>query len=92
MNALRQLAAIRRHVALDKPGAATKLTYRIKTSADSLANFPLSGRVGRVPGTREWVIPGTPYIVSYTVTESELRILAVHHGETNWKADPDPTE
>jgi len=46
--------------------------------------FPESGRPGRVPGTRELVIPGTFYVAAYTVTKTNVRILRVLHGAQIW--------
>lgn len=34
-----------------------------------LLDFPASGRVDRIAGTRELVINGTPYIAAYATTE-----------------------
>jgi plasmid stabilization system protein ParE len=36
-------------------------------------------RNGRVPGTRELVIPKTPYIVPYRVRHSTIEIARVYH-------------
>ncbi|MGB6687706.1 MAG: type II toxin-antitoxin system RelE/ParE family toxin [Terracidiphilus sp.] len=52
--------------------------------SNRLKNFPLSGRAGRVRGTRELVIPGTSYIAAYVVQENEVRIAAVLHGRQSW--------
>jgi plasmid stabilization system protein ParE len=38
---------------------------------------PASGRSGRVPGTRELVISGTPYVVPYSVHGETVEILRV---------------
>ena len=38
------------------------------------------GRVGRVSGTREFVITNTPYIVAYQIAEDALVILRALHG------------
>ena len=42
------------------------------------------GRPGRVPGTRELVIPGTPYIVPYRVQGEAIQILRVYHSARRW--------
>jgi len=84
---LQQLAAIRRFVSEDKPGAAFKLALRLRNSTNILATFPDSGRAGLTPETRQWVIPGTRYIATYTVTGEQVRILSIHHGMTDWKPD-----
>ena len=38
------------------------------------------GRPGRVSGTRELVIPGTPYIIPYRIRGERLKLVAVFHG------------
>jgi toxin ParE1/3/4 len=57
---------------------------RIKESVNRLINFPLSGRSGRVPETREFVIPGTSYIAAYTIPGDEVQIAAILHGKQPW--------
>jgi plasmid stabilization system protein ParE len=49
-----------------------------------LLDFPASGRVGRIAGTRELVINGTPYVAAYAVTDTTVRILRVLHGAQEW--------
>ncbi|HET6521471.1 MAG TPA: type II toxin-antitoxin system RelE/ParE family toxin, partial [Geminicoccaceae bacterium] len=49
-----------------------------------LAQHPESGRPGRVPGTRELVVSGTPYIVPYRVQGNTVQILRVLHGARKW--------
>jgi len=76
--------SIREYIAKDNPSAARKVANRIKESVNRLINFPLSGRVGRVPGTRELVVPGTSYIAAYTIQGDEVLIASVLHGRQNW--------
>ena len=40
------------------------------------------GHAGKVPGTREWVVRGLPYIIVYLPNPDldELTVLAVFHG------------
>lgn len=59
------------------PSAAILIDERIVGATRRLIDFPASGRVGRIAGTRELVINGTPYIVAYTVAETTIRILRV---------------
>jgi len=47
------------YLANKNPYAAKVLYERIKDAAASLINNPYIGRPGRVPGTRELVIPNT---------------------------------
>jgi toxin ParE1/3/4 len=42
------------------------------------------GRAGRVPGTRELVVPRTPYIVPYRIQRTTIQILRVYHGARRW--------
>lgn len=45
-----------------------------------LENFPEMGRPGFLMGTRELVIPGTPYIAIYRAFASRIEIVALKHG------------
>ena len=57
------------HIEADNPRAAIAVGERIAAAARRLVDFPQSGRPGRVAGTRELVVTGTPYIAAYAVTE-----------------------
>ena len=57
---------------------------RIYTSIESLALFPEQGKAGRVPGTRELIVPRTPFIVSYSSVKKDIHILALIHGARRW--------
>ena len=78
--AISDVESIRDFIAQDSPSAAHRIAQRIKKSVGRLENFPLSGRVGRVPGTRELVIPGPPIIAAYRLNPNEVVIAAVLHG------------
>jgi len=82
--AVSDLESIREYIARDNPTAARKVAARIKESIQRLFSFPLSGRAGRVPGTRELVIPGTSYIAAYTVQDDEVLIASVLNGKQRW--------
>jgi plasmid stabilization system protein ParE len=56
----------------------------IRTGVEYLADHPDLGRAGRVRGTRELLIAGTPYIVAYRVVGNRLRILSVIHSARRW--------
>lgn len=57
---------------------------RIFEAIDQLKRFPNSGHTGRVEGTRELVIPRTPFIVVYSVDRDLINILAILHGRQCW--------
>jgi addiction module RelE/StbE family toxin len=82
--ALSDLESIRAYIAQERPAAARKIALRIREAAMRLERFPLSGRRGRVAGTRELIVPGTSYICAYTVQSDEVRIAAVLHGKRLW--------
>ena len=82
--ALRNLDEEADYIARDDPDAAAQMVERIATSVDRLAIRPASGRTGRVPGTRELVVSGTPYVVPYRVRGETIEILRVFHGARKW--------
>jgi toxin ParE1/3/4 len=82
--AVSDLESIRDYIARDNLTAARKMAARIKESVNRLTSFPHSGRAGRVPDTRELVIPGTSYIVAYIIRDDEVQIAAVLHGKQSW--------
>ena len=66
----------------DKPEAAKRVAGKIWKAAQLLAKHPAMGRPGRVTGTREWVIQGTPYIMAYRVSGDALEVSArAAHGD-----------
>ncbi|MBY5825802.1 type II toxin-antitoxin system RelE/ParE family toxin [Rhizobium leguminosarum] len=72
------------YIEADNPSAAIMIDERIMAATRRLVDFPASGRVGRIAGTRELVINGTPYIAAYAVTETAVRVLRVLHGAQEW--------
>jgi plasmid stabilization system protein ParE len=46
--------------------------------------MPYSGKTGRVDGTREAVVPRSPYIVVYEVSAQEVKIQGIWHGARLW--------
>ena len=82
--ALNDLEAIREFIAQDDPQAAARVRTAIRAAVERLATYPNLGRAGRVDGTRELVIPETPYIAAYRVVDDQLRILSIIHGSRQW--------
>ena len=52
---------------------------RIDTASKKLKQYPLIGRPGLEPGTREWVVDRTRYLLVYMVETDVLTILRVWH-------------
>jgi toxin ParE1/3/4 len=82
--ARRDLRAHLVYLAERSPQAARRAQTAIREAVERLADFPHSGRPGRLEGTRELVIVGTPYLVVYRTREGSLRILRVLHGAQDW--------
>ena len=59
----------------------------IEAAVSRLADFPESARPGRVPGTRELVVPATPFVVVYRIEVAGVLILRVLHGAQKWPPD-----
>jgi toxin ParE1/3/4 len=71
-------------IARDNPKAAGRVLKRIWDAVQMLADQPHAGRAGRVPGTRELVIAGTPFVIPYRVAENTIQILRVLHAKRKW--------
>jgi toxin ParE1/3/4 len=69
-------------IAKDRPRSADAVIERILQSAERLGRFPYMGHVGRARGTREWSVPGLPYVIVYKVNAEggEVDVVAVFHG------------
>ena len=62
-----------------------KVSHTLLLAAvERLATLPHIGRPGRVPRTRELVVPGTPYIIPYRLRGQRLEIIAVFHARQRW--------
>jgi toxin ParE1/3/4 len=83
--AIDDLASLRAYISKDSPLSARRVASMIVDSVEALlpAN-PKIGRPGRISGTRELVIPHTPYIVPYRLRDVAVNILRVYHGARRW--------
>jgi addiction module RelE/StbE family toxin len=81
--AIDDLTHLRSYIAQDNPAAA-EVANTILAAIENLRRFPSIGRPGRIPETRELVVPGTPLILPYTVTARGIEIIAVLHGAQKW--------
>lgn len=82
--AIEHLAHLRAYVALDNPKAANRVAAALLDAVERLAERPNLGRPGRVAGTRELVVPGTPYVIPYRLRGDRLEVIAVFHGRQKW--------
>ena len=82
--ALANLNAEAEYVFRDSPAAASRIVAAIVEAVEILRQYPSSGRPGRVSGTRELVVQGTPYIIPYRVRGDAVELLRVFHGARRW--------
>jgi addiction module RelE/StbE family toxin len=82
--ALQDLRHLHEYIAEDNPSAANDMVVRIQDATQRLKNHPQMGRPGRVQGTHELVIAGSPYIVVYILRDSAIQIVAVIHSAMRW--------
>jgi toxin ParE1/3/4 len=85
LKAIQDLDSLRAYIAEESPANAQRVVLRILHDVEELLpDHPQMGRAGRVPGTRELVVPRTPYIVPYRVDRQTIQILRVYHGARRW--------
>jgi toxin ParE1/3/4 len=83
--AIEDLTSLRAYIAEDNPAAARGVELHIIHNIEQLLpNHPQMGRPGRVPGTREIVIPKMPFIVPYRMQRNIIQILRVYDGARRW--------
>lgn len=83
--ALRQLDQVHDYIKLShREAVGDRVLLEIAASIERLAIFPMLGRKGRVPGTREFVIPRTPFVAAYAMENENVFILAIYHGARQW--------
>ncbi len=69
------------------PLTAWRVFDEVQARAEILDDQPGIGRPGRVRGTREFVVTGTPFILVYRIQNAQVEILRVLHGHQQWPPD-----
>lgn len=82
--AARDLESTHEYVSEDSPTRADALVDRILSGIEVFERYPQFGRKGRVEGTRELVIAGTPFVVVYRVRQEQIEILSILHAARKW--------
>jgi toxin ParE1/3/4 len=82
--AIDHLAHLRAYIARDNPKAANRIARALLEAVGRLAELPNLGRPGRIAGTRELVVPGTPYVVPHRLRADRLEVIAVFHARQKW--------
>lgn len=78
------LDAIAEYFGALNPTATLAMLDRITAVEATLADYPLIGRSGRVPGTRESVVTGTPFVLVYSIGDNAVTVLRVLHARRQW--------
>jgi toxin ParE1/3/4 len=82
---IHDLVSLRAQISIDDPAAAKRVALHILHCIEELLpQNPQLGHAGRVPGTRELVIPKTPFVVPYRVSSTAVEILRVYHHARRW--------
>ena len=82
--AIRHLSTVRDYIAQDSPDSAAQIATKIVDGVEQLTTYPNLGRPGRIPGTRELVVSGTPYVIPYRIRGNRIELIAVFHGRQRW--------
>ena len=82
--AVGHLAHLRVHIAQHNPDDAGRIAGTLLAAVERLAVLPNLGRPGRVAGTREFVVPGTRYVIGYRLRGDRLEIVGVFHERQRW--------
>jgi toxin ParE1/3/4 len=82
--AIEDLQSAHRYLEAEKPRAAWQLVNTVVSAVERLEQFPHMGRPGRVEGSRELPVTGTPFVVAYRVKGESIHILAILHAARKW--------
>jgi toxin ParE1/3/4 len=82
--AVLDLSHAREYIARENPDAARATALKVVDASERNIQFPEAGRVGRVRGTRELVLPGTQYLIVCRMKKNAIHFLRVLHGHQRW--------
>lgn len=82
--AICHFVSLREYIRRDSEQNASLVALRILNAVDLLEAQPGIGRPGRVLGTRELIVPDTPYVIPYRVRSGRLELIAAFHGRQQW--------
>ena len=94
-DAIDELDSIIRYIARENPLAAGRVATAIRSAGNRLGLAAI-GRIGRISGTYEKVVPRLPYVIAYSLEalpdgSEGVVILRVIHGARNWTETDWPT-
>jgi toxin ParE1/3/4 len=64
--------------------SADRVVGSILKAANGLHRFPLMGKPGVVPGTRERIVTRYPYRIVYQIADDTIEVLRVIHTAQQW--------
>jgi toxin ParE1/3/4 len=73
------LEGILHYIATHNPAAGKSVASRIDQTLSIIGDFPRAGRLDAESGAREWVVPGLPLLIVYTVQSDFVEVVAVFH-------------
>jgi addiction module RelE/StbE family toxin len=82
--ALDDIASAQNYLSDRNPEAARRILERILQRSRELEDFPEMGKPGRLQGTRELLVPGSPYVLIYRIGCDAIDILRVLHTKRDW--------
>jgi toxin ParE1/3/4 len=82
--ALADLHAAGDYIVQENPTAAERMASRVQEAVELLQEHPNLGRPGRLTGTKELVVSGTPFIAVYRVRKGDVQILRLLHHALRW--------
>ncbi|MGE0502317.1 MAG: type II toxin-antitoxin system RelE/ParE family toxin [Rhizobiaceae bacterium] len=77
------------YIARDSARGAHSVADKIESAIQRLTDMP-TGHQGRVKGTYEKLVQGTPYIVAYAMSDRRITILRIIHAMRDWPDDTWP--
>lgn len=80
----RDLDQVEAYIAQNNLRTADKMVLNIIAAVEQLDTFPGMGRAGRVEGSKELVVDGTPYIIPYRKKGERIEILRVYYAARRW--------
>lgn len=86
--AIQDLGDAHDYIHAHNPEAAAATIDRIEAAVTALIHYPQLGRPGRIEGTRELVVVGTPFVLPYRLAGTRIEILGVLHGARRWPGEP----
>ena len=82
--ALRNLDNAYTYIFADNPDAAARTLAIVRAALKTLESHPEIGRPGRVEGTRELRLAGSPFILVYRQKEQRLEIIDILHSSRSY--------